>query len=245
MHAPGVAVDHVRQLVGVGAAQLGETAILQNDARQFVLVGDGFQRFLVGRGLASWRLQHGRQLEFVEQQGLQLLGRVEVEGTPGQLGGFLLRGQHALGQVGRLAAQFVAIDHHAVVLDAFQHRHQRHFNLAIHALEARLKAEAIDVTIPGTPVQLGHRHPMNKALDEAKDIFISMSFKILDGPEVELADYNFTKLNIDENPATAAKYGVMSIPTLNVYQGGEVAKTIVGAKPKAAIVRDLEAFIAE
>jgi thioredoxin 1 len=53
------------------------------------------------------------------------------------------------------------------------------------------------------------------------------------------------KLNIDENPETAAKYGVMSIPTLNVYQGGEVAKTIVGAKPKAAIVRDLDEFIGE
>ncbi|MEU2925529.1 thioredoxin [Streptomyces sp. NPDC048304] len=53
------------------------------------------------------------------------------------------------------------------------------------------------------------------------------------------------KLNIDENPGTAAKYGVMSIPTLNVYQGGEVVKTIVGAKPKAAIERDLADFIAE
>ncbi|MEU2182942.1 thioredoxin [Streptomyces thermolilacinus] len=53
------------------------------------------------------------------------------------------------------------------------------------------------------------------------------------------------KLNIDQNPATAAKYGVMSIPTLNVYQGGEVAKTIVGAKPKAAIVRDLADFIGD
>ncbi|MFE4536793.1 thioredoxin [Streptomyces scopuliridis] len=51
------------------------------------------------------------------------------------------------------------------------------------------------------------------------------------------------KLNIDENPATAAKYGVMSIPTLNVYKDGEVAKTIVGAKPKAALERDLEDFI--
>ncbi|WP_251094141.1 thioredoxin [Streptomyces sp. Caat 7-52] len=51
------------------------------------------------------------------------------------------------------------------------------------------------------------------------------------------------KLNIDENPDTAAKYGVMSIPTLNVYQGGEVAKTIVGAKPKSALIRDLEEFI--
>jgi thioredoxin 1 len=52
------------------------------------------------------------------------------------------------------------------------------------------------------------------------------------------------KLNIDENPATAAKYGVMSIPTLNVYKGGEVVKTIVGAKPKAALERDLSDFIA-
>ncbi|MFF0108684.1 thioredoxin [Streptomyces hirsutus] len=47
------------------------------------------------------------------------------------------------------------------------------------------------------------------------------------------------KLNIDENPGTAAKYGVMSIPTMNVYQGGEVVQTIVGAKPKAALEREL------
>ncbi|XLE02013.1 thioredoxin [Streptomyces sp. 184] len=51
------------------------------------------------------------------------------------------------------------------------------------------------------------------------------------------------KLNIDENPATAAKYGIMSIPTMNVYQSGEVVKTIVGAKPKAALERDLNEFI--
>jgi thioredoxin 1 len=58
-------------------------------------------------------------------------------------------------------------------------------------------------------------------------------------------DIEIVKLNIDENPATAAKYGVMSIPTLNVYKDGEVAKTIVGAKPKAAILRDLENFIVQ
>ncbi|WP_236242053.1 thioredoxin [Streptomyces sp. CC228A] len=60
------------------------------------------------------------------------------------------------------------------------------------------------------------------------------------GDQIEIV-----KLNIDENPATAAKYGVMSIPTLNVYQAGEVAKTIVGAKPKAAILRDLADFISD
>jgi thioredoxin 1 len=51
------------------------------------------------------------------------------------------------------------------------------------------------------------------------------------------------KLNIDENPETARKYGIMSIPTMNVYSGGEVVKQIVGAKPKAALLRDLETFI--
>ena len=47
------------------------------------------------------------------------------------------------------------------------------------------------------------------------------------------------KLNIDENPGIAARYGVMSIPTLNLYKGGEVVQTIVGAKPKAALEREL------
>ena len=67
----------------------------------------------------------------------------------------------------------------------------------------------------------------------------------LEAIAAEHGEIEIVKLNIDENPATAAKYGVMSIPTLNVYQGGEVAKTIVGAKPKAALVRDLETFISE
>ncbi|MFD5764498.1 thioredoxin [Streptomyces sp. NPDC127049] len=66
----------------------------------------------------------------------------------------------------------------------------------------------------------------------------------LEAIAAEHGEIEIVKLNIDENPATAAKYGVMSIPTLNVYQGGEVVKTIVGAKPKAAILRDLEPFVA-
>ncbi|MER8042749.1 thioredoxin [Streptomyces sp. NPDC094032] len=65
----------------------------------------------------------------------------------------------------------------------------------------------------------------------------------LEAIAAEHGEIEVVKLNIDENPATAAKYGVMSIPTLNVYQGGEVVKTIVGAKPKAAILRDLDGFV--
>ena len=66
------------------------------------------------------------------------------------------------------------------------------------ALEDRLKAEAVDVTIPGKAPRLGHRHPMYIALDELKEIFIGMGFTVLDGPEVELAELNFDRLNAPE-----------------------------------------------
>ena len=67
--------------------------------------------------------------------------------------------------------------------------------LAEKALEAKLEAETVDVTIPGKKVELGHKHPMYTALDEFKEIFINMGFEIFDGPEIEQEDYNFTKLN--------------------------------------------------
>jgi thioredoxin 1 len=51
------------------------------------------------------------------------------------------------------------------------------------------------------------------------------------------------KLNIDENPNVARDYQIMSIPTMAVFQGGQMVKSIVGAKPKAAILRDLAAYI--
>ncbi len=51
------------------------------------------------------------------------------------------------------------------------------------------------------------------------------------------------KLNIDENPESARAYRIMSIPTMAVFQGGQVVKTIVGAKPKAALLRDLDGVI--
>ena len=65
-------------------------------------------------------------------------------------------------------------------------------------MEAKLTSEAIDVTIPGKTVTMGHEHPMNMVLQEIKDIFVGMGYTVVDGPEVELASYNFTRLNIEE-----------------------------------------------
>ena len=77
-------------------------------------------------------------------------------------------------------------------LDAASHK------LEEAAMELKLKAETVDVTIPGKSVQVGRRHPMNTALEEIKDIFIGMGFTVLDGPEIELAELNFDRLNAEE-----------------------------------------------
>jgi thioredoxin 1 len=52
------------------------------------------------------------------------------------------------------------------------------------------------------------------------------------------------KLNVDENPETAAKYHITSIPAMKVYRGGEVVKSVIGAKPKPALESELAAFLA-
>jgi len=67
---------------------------------------------------------------------------------------------------------------------------------------------------------------------------------VLEEIATEHADkVKIVKLNIDENPETARTYAIMSIPTLNVYKGGQVVKQIIGAKSKSALLKDLEAFL--
>jgi thioredoxin 1 len=67
---------------------------------------------------------------------------------------------------------------------------------------------------------------------------------ILEEIAAENADkITVVKVNTDENPKIAAKYGVTSIPTLNVYSGGEVVKTIIGARPKPVLLKELDDFV--
>jgi thioredoxin 1 len=68
---------------------------------------------------------------------------------------------------------------------------------------------------------------------------------ILDQIAAEHSDkIRVVKLNVDDNPQTAAKYQITSIPAMKVYRGGEVVKTVIGAKPKPALEADLAAFLA-
>ncbi len=67
---------------------------------------------------------------------------------------------------------------------------------------------------------------------------------ILDQIASEHADkIDVVKLNVDNNPETAMKYQVTSIPTMKIFRGGEVVKTVIGAKPKPALESDLAEFL--
>ena len=145
------------------------------------------------------------QLEAIRKQALDAFSaagdtagldalRVQYLGKKGELTALLK-------QMGKLSAEERPVMGqlaNAVRADLEQALEQRGKELDALALEQRLKDEALDVTIPGKSVKLGRRHPMYQALDEIKEIFISMGFTVLDGPEVELAEYNFDRLNAEE-----------------------------------------------
>ncbi len=146
-----------------------------------------------------------QQLEQIRQSTLEALAkakdladleeiRVKILSKKGELTGILK-------QMGKLSAEERPVmgqlaNSVRADVEAFLDKKAQELRAA--ALEARLKLEAVDVTMPGKPVAIGHKHPMNKALDEIKDIFIGMGFSVVEGPEVELSEYNFTRLNTEE-----------------------------------------------
>ncbi len=146
-----------------------------------------------------------QQLELIRQQALEALDaaadsqelealRVKYLGKKGEL-------TAVLKMMGKLSAEerpVMGQVANAVRAEIEAKLEEAKGQLAAKAMEQRLAAEAIDVTIPGTQVELGHQHPMNMVLQEIKDIFVGMGYQVVDGPEVELASYNFTRLNIED-----------------------------------------------
>ena len=140
------------------------------------------------RDAAIEAVSKAKDIDDLESQRVRFLGKKgELTGILRQMGSLSAEERPAMGQLAnKLRADIeAAIDERKAALTA--------------ALMAKkLELEAVDVTMPGKTERIGHKHPMYSVLDQIKDIFIGMGFEIVDGPEVELADYNFTKLNIDE-----------------------------------------------
>ena len=77
------------------------------------------------------------------------------------------------------------------------------------ALEEKLASETLDVTMPGKPIALGKKHPLNVVLDEFKEIFLGLGFSIAEGPEVELSLIHISRMvsiMVSTCSASAAKH---------------------------------------
>ncbi len=145
------------------------------------------------------------QLENIKRQAMEALEaasspavleelRVKLLGKKGEL-------TNVLKQMGKLTAQERPVMGqlaNSVRAEIEAKLEQRKVDLHAAAMEEKLLKETVDVTIPGKAVVMGKQHPMNQVLQQIKDVFVGMGYQVVDGPEVELADYNFTRLNIEE-----------------------------------------------
>jgi phenylalanyl-tRNA synthetase alpha chain len=120
----------------------------------------------------------------------------------------------------------------------------RKSQLADVALEARLKAEKIDITLPPRPEPQGSVHPISQVLEEITAIFADMGFAVAEGPDVEFDDYNFTKLNIPpDHPARqmqdtfyVAKQADGSSHVLRTHTSPVQVRTMLNQKPPIRII---------
>jgi len=142
------------------------------------------------------------QLESLRDDGLAAIGaaqdlstldtvRVELLGKKGSLTG-ILRGLGTLPPEERPAAGKVSNDVRVALEAALD---ERHATLGAAALQARIGADAVDVTLPGRARPIGSRHLIEQIRVEVVEIFLGLGYRIAEGPEVELDYYNFTALN--------------------------------------------------
>ena len=121
--------------------------------------------------------------------------KVKYLGKKGELTA-VLRGMGALSPEERPIVGQMANEVREAIENAIAERSRE---LAEKALNERLKTEKLDVTMPASPLPMGHLHPLTQAQRELENIFIGMGFSIAEGPEVEKDYYNFQALNIPEN----------------------------------------------
>lgn len=138
---------------------------------------------------ASDSLEQLNSKEEIEEARIRFLGKKgELTGILKQMGQLSAEERPLIGQL----ANDVRNDIESAIA-------RRSAQLKDLLLGVQLKAETLDVTMPGKAKNLGHKHPLSIVLDEVKEIFIGMGFDIAEGPEVELDYYNFEALNMPKN----------------------------------------------
>ena len=161
--------------------------------------------------------------------------RVRVLGKKGELTG-ILRGMGKLPPEERPVIGQLVNETRAALEAAIE---KRAAEIAAREKEIRLKAEALDVTLPGPDRSAGSLHPLNLALNRMIEIFVGMGYEVVEGPEVEYDHYNFELLNLPKNhPARDAQdtFYVDDNIVLRTHTSPVQARIMTTRKPPIRII---------
>ncbi|MUV39374.1 Phenylalanine--tRNA ligase [Lentibacillus sp. JNUCC-1] len=146
------------------------------------------------------------QLMAIQEEALEAIKSVEDQKTLQEVKvGFLgkkgsltavLRGMGKLSPEERPVVGELANQVRAAITEALE---EKSAQLEQEALNQKLEAETIDVTLPGRPVEMGGKHLLTRIIEDIEDLFIGMGFEVREGPEVETDYFNFEALNLPKN----------------------------------------------
>ena len=132
--------------------------------------------------------------EIINTQELKSLNDVRVKylGKKGELTS-VLRGMGALPTEERPIIGSLVNDVRAEIENALNEKETKFKEIE---LQDKLKKETIDITLPGTKIKRGSKHPINRVIEEIEDLFVSMGYDVIAGPELETDEYCFERLNL-------------------------------------------------
>lgn len=105
-------------------------------------------------------------------------------------------------------------------------------------LNKRLESEKIDITLPSTKMKRGSKHPINRIIEELEDLFVSMGYDVVDGPELETDEYCFERLNLPKGHPARDMQDTFYITTeylLRTQTSSVQARTMMANKEKTPI----------
>lgn len=105
-------------------------------------------------------------------------------------------------------------------------------------LNKKLESEKIDVTLPANKIKRGSKHPLNRVIEEIEDLFVSMGYDVMEGPELETDEYNFERLNLPQGHPARDMQDSFYITTehlLRTQTSAVQARTLLGNKEKGPI----------
>lgn len=121
-------------------------------------------------------------------------------------------------------------------LEAFIRQREEEFEAI--ELNKKLESEKIDITLPGTKVKRGSKHPMSRIIEELEDLFVSMGYDVVTGPELETDEYCFERLNLPKGHPARDMQDTFYITTeylLRTQTSSVQARTMMANKEKSPI----------